>query len=454
MAIKIFLRCFIALRKAILIFILLITSSSAQNLFKEKAFILASNRQVGDYFGASLGIDGNFCVVGAPNKTVKLKGAILDLAGTAYIFEKDEEGRWLEKAILHPPDLEAEDAFGIEVAISGNYAGVSAIYRDLKKGDEYYSSVGAVYIFMRQPNGMWLKQAILIPPDAVDDDYFGYAVSLSGNLCAVGAPYKDLNKGFEVEDAGAVYIFELDPKGNWVFRHKFVSPEPQAQGLFGKAVAIDKNICIVGACGEKRRVGTLIQKGRVYVLEKDSRGSWQYKTELIPNTKPCEDIFGYDLVLRNNLCLVGVVDSVDVENNANGVDVIIKDEGKGMGILFARDPKGNWQEQEALKPVHTQSESEFGSTVALGSDYCLVGAPYYNAKTDENLVDTGAVYLFVRDNLGRYKEVAIIQDSSPSGFDNFGTRVAASGHTFAVGSLLKDDPVGIEDCGGVFIYER
>lgn len=440
--------------KALLIVALLITTASAQSLFKEKALLLASNRQGGDYFGASLGIDGNFCIIGAPNKTVKLKGATLDFAGTAYIFERDVQGRWLEKAILYPPDLQAEDAFGIEVAISGYYALVSAIYRDLEKGADYYSSVGAVYVFARQPNGQWINQAILLPPDAAADDYFGYAISLSGNLCAVGAPYKDLGNGIEGEDAGAVYIFELDPKGNWVFRYKFVSPEPQAQGLFGKAVAIDKNICIVGACGEKRRVGPCIQKGRVYVLEKDSRGSWQYKTELVPKTSPLEDIFGYDLALRDNLCLVGVLDGIGVEKVGNGIDTVLKDDGKGMAILFLRDPNGNWQEQAALKPLQPQPGSDFGITVALGSDYCLVGAPCYNAKTDENLLDTGAVYLFVRDNLGHYQEVAMIQDPSPSGFDNFGTRIAARGNTFAVGSLLKDDPAGIADCGAVFVYER
>ena len=50
--------------------------------------------------------------------------------------------------------------------------------------------VGAVYVFTRSGSS-WASQAYLKPPQANNQDEFGFALALSGDTLAVGARYED-----------------------------------------------------------------------------------------------------------------------------------------------------------------------------------------------------------------------------------------------------------------------
>ena len=70
-----------------------------------------------DKFGTSVSVSGNFAIVSSPFKT--------STQGRVYIFEY-VNSTWTEKQILLASDKANDDLFGISVGISGNYAIIGA----------------------------------------------------------------------------------------------------------------------------------------------------------------------------------------------------------------------------------------------------------------------------------------------------------------------------------------
>jgi len=132
-----------------------------------------------------------------------------------------------------------EDYFGTAVSISGNYAIVGA-YGD----DDNGSNSGSAYVFERTGDG-WIQLAKLTASDGASDDYFGRTVSISGNYAIVGA-YGDDDNGLS---SGSAYIFEK-PVDGWVDTTetaKLTASNGRSNDYFGTAVSISGDYAIVGA---------------------------------------------------------------------------------------------------------------------------------------------------------------------------------------------------------------
>ena len=84
--------------------------------------LLNSDGGASDYFGYSVAISGTTALVGA-------SGGVVDgtNTGSAYIFELQENGVWLETQKLFAWDGAAYDFFGYSVAISGTTALIGAL---------------------------------------------------------------------------------------------------------------------------------------------------------------------------------------------------------------------------------------------------------------------------------------------------------------------------------------
>ena len=100
-------------------------------------------------------------------------------------------GSWTQQAKLMASDAQSSDYFGWSVAVSGDTAVIGA-YGEATGG----TAAGAAYVFTRT-GGSWTQQAKLMASDAVDGDYFGYSVAVSGDTAVIGA-----------SNADAAYIFE------------------------------------------------------------------------------------------------------------------------------------------------------------------------------------------------------------------------------------------------------
>ncbi len=195
--------------------------------WSQQAKLTASDKEAGDNFGCSVGISGDYAIVGAYTED---SGG--DNAGATYIFKNDSG--WTQQAKLTASDKEAGDNFGCSVGISGDYAIVGA-YTEDSGGD----AAGAAYIFKNDSG--WSEQTKLVASDAEADDYFGSSVGISGDYTIVGA-YTEDSGG---DAAGAAYIFKND--SGWSEQTKLVASDAEADDYFGSSVGISGDYTIVGA---------------------------------------------------------------------------------------------------------------------------------------------------------------------------------------------------------------
>ena len=149
-----------------------------------------------DFFGAKIAISGDYVIVGVYEED----DAGGDGSGKAYIFDVTTG------TLVHTLDnpnaygTSSNDQFGMGVAISGDYAIVTAVAEDEVTG---YNS-GKAYIY-NVTSGALVKT--LDNPNAYDtpiNDAFGYSVAISGDNVIVGAYAEDDAGGSQ---SGKAYIF-------------------------------------------------------------------------------------------------------------------------------------------------------------------------------------------------------------------------------------------------------
>jgi len=254
----------------------------------EEAILIASDKAAGDNFGRSVSISGNVAIVGAnradPDGTTD--------AGKAYIFRYNGTS-WVQEVILTASDKAATDQFGRFVSISGNVAIVSAPYAD--PGGT--TDAGKAYIF-RYNGTSWIQEAILIASDKAAYECFGYSVSISGNVAIVGLPYA--NPG-GTGGAGKAYIFRYNGT-SWIQEAILIASDKAANDWFGWSVSISGNVAIVGA--NAASPGGTTNAGKAYIFRYNGT-SWIQEAILIASDKAAGDQFGISVSISGNVAIVG-----------------------------------------------------------------------------------------------------------------------------------------------------
>ena len=95
-----------------------------------------------------------------------------------------------------------------------------------------------------EANGSATYLTKVTAPDANATDHFGYSVSQSGNILAVGAHLAE--KG-GTADAGAAYLYQLEANGSATYLTKVTAPDANVSDHFGLSVSQSGNILAVGA---------------------------------------------------------------------------------------------------------------------------------------------------------------------------------------------------------------
>ncbi len=201
--------------------------------------LTASDAEAGDNFGWSVAVDGDTIVVGA-----FLEDAGGTDAGAAYVFGRDEggAGNWGQVKKLTASDAQAGDEFGRSVAVSGDTAVVGAIFQDAGGSD-----AGAVYLFGRDEGGAgnWGEVKKLTASDAQANDQFGVSVAVSGDTAVVGAHHEDA--GGSNAGAAYVFGRDEGGADNWGEVKKLTASDAQAGDEFGVSVAVSGDTTVVGA---------------------------------------------------------------------------------------------------------------------------------------------------------------------------------------------------------------
>jgi uncharacterized repeat protein (TIGR01451 family) len=364
----------------------------------EEAKLDAPGTAHSDAIGSAVALDGDVLVVGAPQDDVPGGRG----AGSAYVFVRTGATWSLQQKIM-ASDPSEDGRFGAAVTVSGDTLAVGAPYAGDLDG-------GAVYVFTRT-GALWGLQQKIEHPVGGLTLHFGQAVALDGDSLLVGSP-GDVEAG--VSDAGAAYVF-VRVAGSWSLSQRLANSAPEAFANAGSAVALQGDWALVGAPGDS-------WAGRVFAFQR-AGGAWTEVASLAAADGLQGDNFGAALGLSGDTAIVGASD-------AQGPTGFIS----GAAYLFVRDGTGNWVQQQKLSDESPEYPYDLGAAVAIVGDTALV-APA------GGVLSPGAVLLFARESgVWTLEQRILASDGAPQ--DAFGSALAVSGQTVAVGARGADTPAG------------
>ena len=329
-------------------------------VWKLQKKLLAPDGAAGDEFGASVAVSGDTALVGASSHDV----AGVSQAGAVYVFVRSS-GVWKLRKKLTDSAPSAIGFFGDSVALYGDTALVGVPGFDWLAGTD----AGAACVYVRA-NGKWSLQQRLHADDLAPGDDFGGSVALYGNTAVVGAPWHDI--GFKT-DAGAAYVF-VRSHGVW----KGQTPDLHAgdaatQDELGFSVAVSGNTAVIGA--PRHDSGGTADSGAAYVFVRSS-ATWSQQAQLTAHDGNASDEAGYSVAVTGDRALLG--------SPLNGML------HNGATYDFARSGV-TWAQQRKLTAADYVLGAQFGSSVALGGETVLIGAPDWGPTLGNNL---GAAYVF------------------------------------------------------------
>jgi MYXO-CTERM domain-containing protein len=381
----------------------------------EEAKLLASDGTADDELGYAVSVSGDMALVGAPNHLGNVTKP-----GSAYVFVRSG-GTWTEQAKLSASDGAVGDKFGYSVSISGNTALVGAAQDDDNGQDS-----GSAYVFV-QSGGTWTEQVKLVASDGAAGDFFGFAVSLSGDTALVAAPNHDDNG----TDSGAAYVF-VRSGGTWSEQAKLVASDGAASDRLGYSVSVSGDTALVGASGDDDNG---FESGSAYVFVQ-SGGTWSGQAKLLASDGAANSYFGFSVSVEGDAALVGVPNRDD-----NGMD-------SGAAYVFDRSG-GTWTEQAKLLASDGTANDQLGISVSLSGNTALLGA----VSDDEKGTYAGSAYVFEQSG-GMWTQQVKLLGSDEAAGDNFGWLVSLSGNTALIGAPLRDDSGGDSGSAYVFALQR
>ena len=213
----------------------------------QEAKLTPDDGLMGDFFGTSVSVSGDTLVVGA-----YLDDDGGSFSGSAYVFVRSGT-TWSQEAKLTASDDAAGDMFGLSVSISGDTAVVGA-----SRDDDFGSDSGSAYVFVRT-EGVWELEQELIAADTAPADWFGYSVSISGERVIVGAPQTD-DRGSQ---SGSTYVFVRDA-GVWTEETELRAFDAADRDFFGWSVSMSGSLSAIGS--KEADVGDVENAGAAYVF--------------------------------------------------------------------------------------------------------------------------------------------------------------------------------------------
>jgi hypothetical protein len=338
--------------------------------------LTASDVAEGDYFGSSVAIDGNYCIVGAP-----WDDDPCDRSGSAYVFHYNGIN-WIQQAKLNADDPGDRNYFGISVAINGDYTVVGAF-----GDDDNGNWSGSAYIFERS-GGTWTQQAKLLPLEGTAYDFFGISVAINGDYCIVGADQEIGGTGKH----GFACIYKREGT-TWTQQEKLTASDGQILDLFGCSVSIDGDYCIVGA---ELDDDNGLNSGSAYIFERNGT-NWLQQTKITPLDGTEDDRFGFSVSIDSQRALVGAYGDDDIDDFA------------GSAYIFKLEDS-DWVEQNKLIASDGAAYDYFGEFVSVNDKYAIIGS----WGDDDDGSQSGSIYVF-----GKYCSLVDLNDDCLTDFYDF-----------------------------------
>ena len=346
------------------------------------AKIIAPDREENDFFGHAVDISGNNVVIGTPDEDDDSAGFnFIQNAGSVYVYQRNSYGEWQFAQKLTAPDRDTEAYFGHAVSISGDYLAIGAYNEDKDSvGENPVANAGAVYLYKRTGNSHWDIFQKLIASDRSEDAYFGYAVSINGPRLAVGAYMESFDAlgGGYIEDAGAVYIFEMDPYGRWHEVSKIVASDRKEEAYLGISVCIEGDELLASAIGESEDTegeNPMDFAGAVYAIRRRIDGEWSEVQKIVPAERQEYYIFGTSVSISGDQAIIG---SSDYCNTA----YILKRE------------ENTWNIVQSINSTEFKNDDFLRADIS--GDYAVISSNYdhFSPAGDDSVYHAGAAYIY------------------------------------------------------------
>jgi len=318
-----------------------------------------------------------------------------------------------------PQTVAADNFFGYAVATDGKTLVVGSYGDDV--GGSFAGSA-AVYS-ISGVNAQLV--ATLRHAGPTTYDLFGRALAVDGDTIAVSAESRDVTG---LTAVGDVTIFKKSATGApWQVQATVVPPTPTSAARFGAAVALERDVLVVGSPQVAVSSGPP-QRGRAYIYQR-SGNSWTLVKTLDPLDATNQGNFGLSVDIAGDTIVIGAPFVTD----ADGLEI--------GAAYVSRRIGGVWQSAARLDQLPS-TRLGAGTAVATNGNRVFVGAPGVGPQAGSS---QSGVHVMERVGTSWVPEQLIEASSSVNG-PKFGSRIAVDGDRLLVGSW------GITDSNGQHEY--
>ncbi len=253
----------------------------------------------GDNFGISVSMSESVALVGA-----RFHGG----SGAAYVFSQSGEA-FSEAQKLVPSDGASMDRFGQSLDLDDDVAIV---------GSWAHQGNGAAYIY-RFDGANWIQEQKITATGTLN---FGWTVAIDGDVAIVGA---DLDP-FAGTNSGAAYIFRYNGSF-WAQEARLIGSDTSNEDFFGSAVDIIGDLAVVGARRDDPFTGPAANSGAVYVFRYDGTGWPQEQMLAACNSLPFDNFGNGGLRTDGTRIFIGAANASGIGHNTGSVYVFADVDG-------------------------------------------------------------------------------------------------------------------------------
>jgi len=415
--------------------------------FAQQSYQKASNASSLDLFGADVAISGTTLVVGAvledSDGTGQGDNSAMD-SGAVYVFVRNGNN-WVQQAYLKSSNVDADDAFGSSISISGDTIVIGASQEDgngTNQSDNSLINSGAVYVFTRSA-GVWTQQAYLKASNLDANDAFGTSVAIDGDSIIVGAASESGDGSIETDnsmvDAGAAYIFTRSGS-TWSQQAYLKASNADIGDSFGTTVAFDTDTVVIGAIAEDsdgtgESDNSVNNAGAAYVFTRTG-SSWSQQAYLKASSTGIDDVFATSVDIDADVVVIGAVG----ESSDGSIDTNNSAVSAGAAYVFTRTGSA-WTQQGYLKATNLDAGDKFGSSVGVDNGVVVVGAADESgdgsAASDNSSASAGAAYVYTETG-GVWSQQNYVKAFNAEAGDNFAGRLAVDGGILVLGAVNED----------------
>lgn len=199
---------------------------------------------------------------------------------------------------------------------------------------------------------------------------------------------------------------------------------------FSFATSLSGDTAIIGAFGGGVDV---FNSGSAYLYQRSPAGVWNPIQELSAPDAATGRHFGLGVAISGNFAVVGAPDPFF--------------ERRGSAYVFERSASGAWNYATTLAPGDLQPGDGFGFPITMDGSSVIIGS----TGSDGPHTNSGAAYVFTRDDGGQWNQTAKLVASDAGQNDEFGVSMTMQGNLAVIGSNSNANSFA---SGAAYVFEK